>query len=156
MRLGTLRFLALLLAGLGLAPGAAHMLELPVRMGWEPSLYAAVTSSLYRLFGSAGAAFQIGALLLSAALAWRVRRRASFRPNLYGCLALMLSLLLWGALVAPVNAEWAEVIRSAPQAVPAAYARLRLHWEAGHACAFAAWLAGYCLLIASVLREMAD
>jgi hypothetical protein len=37
----TLRLVALILAALGLAPGAAHVLELPVKMTYTPELYAA-------------------------------------------------------------------------------------------------------------------
>ena len=51
----TARFITLILAALGLAPGAAHVLEMPVKMTYTPELYAAVTSTLYAWFGSVGA-----------------------------------------------------------------------------------------------------
>jgi hypothetical protein len=54
----TLRFFSLLLAAPGLAPGAAHLLEMPVKLGYTPERYFAVTSSLYAFFGSAGAPSQ--------------------------------------------------------------------------------------------------
>jgi hypothetical protein len=44
--------------------------------------------------------------------------RSLFRLTLFGTLGLVLSLALWFALVAPVNAEWLQVIESAPQSVP--------------------------------------
>jgi hypothetical protein len=150
------RFLTLLLGALGLALGTAHVLELPPKMAYDAQLYAAVTSTLYRLFGSVGALFQIGAVLAAATLVWLVRRRGSFRLVLAGCLALVLSLLLWGALVAPVNATWLRTMESAPASVPAVYAQLRGRWEYGHVAAFAAWLVGYCLLVLGSLRDAAS
>jgi hypothetical protein len=54
MRPSLLRFPMLVLVALGLAPGGAHVLELPVKMRYSPELYAAVTGTLYALFGSLG------------------------------------------------------------------------------------------------------
>jgi hypothetical protein len=147
------RFITLLLAALGLTLGAAHALELPPKMQYDAEMYAAVTRTLYLLFGSVGAVVQIGAVLAAAVLTVWVRGRPVFRLTLLGTLGLVLSLLLWAALVAPVNAEWARVIASAPESVPAAYLRLRARWEYGHLAAFAAWLVGYSLLLLSVLRR---
>ena len=151
--LRTWRFVTLLLAALGLTLGAAHVLELPPKMAYDAELYAAVTSTLYRLFGSVGAGIQVGAILAAAVLSFMVRGRPSFRLTLWGTLGLVLSLGLWAVLVAPVNAEWLQVMESAPASVPAAYERLRPRWEYGHAAAFAAWLVGFSLLLLSVLRE---
>jgi hypothetical protein len=61
-------------------------------------------------------------------------------------LLLALSLVIWGATVAPVNAKWAEAIRAGSQSVPGVYAQLRLRWEYGHVAAFLAWFAGYVVL----------
>ncbi len=164
----TARLIALILAALGLAPGAAHVLEMPVKMSYTPELYAAVTSTLYAWFGTVGAAVQVTALLSAGWLAFRSRGSASFRSTLLGALALATSLVVWAATVAPVNAEWARVIEAisigrcqAPSdtcsvgadALADAYARLRLRWEYGHVAAFAAWFAGYCLLQRAVLRS---
>jgi hypothetical protein len=78
----TLRLVALILAALGLAPGAAHVLELPVKMTYTPELYAAVTSTLYAWFGSVGAAVQVGALLSAG---WLGTGRAGPRRSGSGC-----------------------------------------------------------------------
>ena len=121
-------FLVLLLAALGLTPGAAHVLELPAKLAYSPELYAAVTSSLYGLFGTLGAVIQLGALLAAAALCYQSRQRTSFRLTLWGTLALGASLLLWAAIVAPVNAQWLQVIHSHSEPLPEAYARLRNRW----------------------------
>jgi hypothetical protein len=153
MTVSALRFLTLVLAALGLAPGAAHVLEMPVKLGYTPELYAAVTSTLYAYFGFAGAFFQVGALLSAIVLTYRSRRLQGFWLSLIGAVLLGLSLGVWGAAVAPVNAEWANIINTASEPLPSAYARLRLRWEYGHAAAFAAWFAGFCFLQMSVLRE---
>jgi hypothetical protein len=152
-RLRATRFAALVLAALGLALGGAHVLELPVKMAYEPELYARVTGSLYRWFGSVGALIQIAALVSAGLLCFLVRGRPSFRATLCGVLGLLLSLILWAVFVAPVNAEWARVIAADPGAVPDAYARLRTRWEYGHVAAFAAWLVGFGCLVGSVVAE---
>jgi hypothetical protein len=152
----TARLTTLILAALGLAPGAAHVLELPVKMAYTPELYMAVTSTLYAWFGSVGAACQVGALASACWLAYRSRALPSFRPALFGAFALAASLAIWGAAVAPVNAEWAQLIKAGSDALPDAYARLRPRWEYGHVAAFAAWFAGYVLLQLSVLRPASD
>ncbi|MGH3886646.1 MAG: hypothetical protein ACRDSZ_08750 [Pseudonocardiaceae bacterium] len=147
------RFITLLLAALGLTLGAAHVLELPPKMQYDGEMYAAVTSTLYRLFGSVGAIIQMGAMLTAIVLTFMVRGSPAFRLTLLGALGLVLSLVLWGALVAPVNAEWFRVMESAPASVAEAYLRLRSRWEYGHVAAFAAWLIGFGLLVSSVLVE---
>lgn len=151
--LRTCRFVTLLLAALGLTLGAAHVLELPPKMQYDAEMYAAVTSTLYPLFGSVGAVIQMGAVLAAVVLTFLVRGRPAFLLTLLGALGLVLSLVLWGVLVAPVNAEWLRVIESAPESVPEAYLRLRPRWEYGHVAAFAAWLIGFGLLVLSVLKE---
>lgn len=149
------QFLTLLLTALGLTFGAAHVLELPPKMGYDAPMYAAVTSTLYPLFGSVGAVFQVGSVLAATVLTVLLRRHRAFRTTLLGALALALSLVLWAFLVAPVNAEWLQVTLSAPESVPAAYLRLRPRWEYGHVAAFTAWFAGFSLLLNSVLAEPA-
>jgi hypothetical protein len=148
-----LQFFAILFVALGLAPGAAHVLELPQKMQYDAQLYMAVTSTLYRMFGIAGAVIQMGSFVLLVILCWCVRRRPAFRWTLLATLAIVLSLLLWTALVAPVNAQWGEVLRTNPSAAPALYIQLRPRWEYGHVAACVAWLAGFMLLIVGTLRE---
>lgn len=146
-------WITLLLAALGLVMGGAHLLELPVRAQYEPQFYMLVTSTLYRWFGLVGGPLQVLALLFSIRLVWLVRDRAAFRPTLAGTLGLALSLLLWFLLVQPVNAAWSEALRTGHGEAVQAYAQLRYRWEAGHAAAFTAWLAGFALLLFGVLLE---
>jgi hypothetical protein len=141
-----LRFVSLLFGALGLAPGAAHVLEMPVKLAYTPQLYFAVTSTLYALFGSVGAVIQVGALVIAGWLAFVSRGLPGVRFVVAAVLLLGLSLVAWGALVAPVNAQWGKAIASGSNALPQLYAALRLRWEYGHVAAFALWFAGFCCL----------
>jgi len=141
-----LRFFSLFLVALGLAPGAAHLLEMPVKLGYTPEQYFAVTSTLYKLFGSAGAVIQIGALIITGVLAFVSRGIPASRLVAAAAILLCFSLLAWAILVAPVNAQRGEAIKSGAQLLPNLYAELRLRWEYGHVAAFALWLAAYCCL----------
>jgi len=147
--------IALTLTALGLAPGAAHVLELPVKLAYPPSLYAAVTGSLYLWFGIVGGAVQVAAALAVTALGVRVRREPGGAWVIASAVALLASLLLWGAIVAPVNAVWQEFQGASPDALIGAYALLRPRWEYGHVAAFVAWFAGWCGLVWAATRDTA-
>jgi hypothetical protein len=151
--LRTWRFITLLLAALGMVMGGAHALELPPKMQYDPVMYADVTKTLYRFFGLIGGPLQVASVLSAVFLVYLVHGRASLHLTLFGTLCLFLSLALWFALVAPVNAEWLQVIESAPASVPSAYLRLRPRWEYGHVAAFIAWSIGFSLLLLSVVRD---
>lgn len=138
-----LQVIALTLAALGLAPGAAHLLELPVKLAYPPALYAQVTSTLYALFGPVGGAVQMAAMVTVAVLAFRSRRLPQGRLLAASAAALLASLLLWAFLVAPVNGEWGSSVDVSQAEFAAAYARLRARWEYGHVAAFIAWFAGW-------------
>ena len=140
--------IALALAALGLAPGAAHVLELPVKLQYSDEQYAQVTGSLYAWFGAVGGAVQAAAAVAVGLLAFRLRRSPQGGLVVAAALALIASLLLWGAMVAPVNSAWADLGSSATASdVAAAYARLRARWEFGHVAAFIAWLTGWLGLV---------
>jgi hypothetical protein len=91
-----LQFLSLLLAALGLAPGAAHLLEMPVKLGYMPEQYFTVTSTLYGLFGSVGAVIQFGALAVAGLLAFRSRVSSATRLPVAAAVLFGLSLVAWG------------------------------------------------------------
>jgi hypothetical protein len=154
MSLQTWRFLTLLLAGFGLTMGAAHILEMAPKLGYDAELYSAVNTTMYRYFGIAGAVVTIGGILSAGVLAYRLRRRPSFSLALAGALALLLSFGLWLLVVAPVNGEVASALRSAPETVPEVWMRLRYRWEYGHLAASLAWITGFIMLLLSVLREI--
>jgi hypothetical protein len=157
MLLSVVRFIAILLVALGLTMGAAHALEMPVKLQYDAELYMSVTSTLYRFFGIIGAIVQMGSLVVVGLLCWLTWRRASraaFGWTLAALIALVVSLALWALIVPPVNIQWDHVLQSDPSAAPDLYIRLRPRWEYGHAAAFVAWLAGFACLVMSVLTEI--
>ncbi|MGH7357873.1 MAG: anthrone oxygenase family protein [Candidatus Rokuibacteriota bacterium] len=148
------RFVTILLAALALTMTSAHVLELPVKMQYDAGLYAAVNTTLYRHFATVGAVYTIGSIVAAFALAYLCRgRRPAFGWTLAGGACLLLAFGTWLALVAPVNREVADALRSAPESVPAVWMRLRPRWEYGHAVGFVLGLAGFGALLASVLAE---
>lgn len=148
-------FVTLFLAALGLVMGGAHLLELPVRMQYEPMLYMQVTSTLYRYYGLIGGPIQVLALFSATVLVYVVRGRSAFRSTIAGTLCIALSLLLWFLLVQPVNVIWAEALRASPADAVQAYAQLRSRWEYGHLSAFGAWVVGFILLLRGLFQEVA-
>ncbi|MGH7793642.1 MAG: hypothetical protein ACREQ2_01865 [Candidatus Binatia bacterium] len=133
---------------------SAHVLELPQKMTYDAQMYAAVNTTLYRYFGVVGGIYTIGSIVSAFILAFLIRkRRAAFRWTLAGALCLLLAFGTWLALVAPVNAEIAHALVTAPDSVPDLWMELRNRWEYGHAIGFVITLIGVSLLIVSVLVE---
>lgn len=148
------RFLTLLLTALALTMTSAHLLELPQKMGYDPQLYAAVNTTMYRYFAIVGGVYQIGSILAAAVLVFLVRHRGpAFRWTLAGALAAVLGFVSWLALVAPANAQVAQALTQAPDTVPAVWHALRDRWEYGHATGFVLQLIGFSALLASLLVE---
>ena len=145
--------LALTLTALGLAPGASHLMELPVKMGYPAAFYAKVTSTLYAWYGVAGGSVQVAAAIAVVVLVMRLRRTPEFGLAMAAAASLLASLALWGSVVSPVNAVWAELSRADPAAWAAGYERLRARWEFGHVAAFIAWLTGWFGLLAVSVRR---
>lgn len=153
MNLRNWRFAALLLAGLGLIMGGAHLLEMPVKMQYDGDMYAAVTSTLYQYFGWAGAVITIAAIASSGVVTYMMWRRPGYKASMFGTLCLLASFGLWLMIVAPVNADWAYVMQNEPEIVSQSFLALRNQWEYGHLAAFAAWLMGFVALLRSVLID---
>lgn len=145
-------FFTLLFAALGLAPGFAHLLEMPVKLRYPPEMYFQVTSTLYSHFGIVGSVVQVAALGTAIAFVVVSRRMPGAGLALAGAILLAVSLVAWGSLVQPVNSAWADGIRAATL-TPADYTALRPRWEYGHLVAFVLWLGGFCALLAAALRS---
>ena len=151
------RFLQLatvLLAALSLTMESAHVLELPQKLQYGAQLYSAVNTSLYRYFAYVGAVYQIGAIVAALALAYGMRgQRVAFKWSAAGAACLVLAFFAWLAVVAPVNGQVADALRTAPESVPPLWMELRARWEGGHALGFVLQLVGLSALIWSVLPE---
>jgi hypothetical protein len=148
------RFLALVLTALALTMTSAHVLELPQKMQYDASLYAAVNTTLYRYFAIIGGVYSMSSIVATGVLAVIVRKRpSSFRWTLAAALALVLWFASWLAIVVPVNTRVAAALGSAPDTVPALWMQLRGRWEYGHLTGFILQLVGFCALVISVLIE---
>jgi hypothetical protein len=133
---------------------SAHVLELPQKMQYDAELYAAVNTTLYRQFATVGAVYTLGSIIAALVLVFLVRgRHPAFGFTLTGATCLVLAFVSWLALVAPVNREVAEALRSAPESVPAVWMQQRARWEYGHATGFGIQLIGFAALLVSVLVE---
>src|SRR5256886_13884509 len=124
-----LRFLALMLTSLVLGLAFCHVLEMPGQMKLGGHEYMMV-QQIYTTFGPAASVLEPGAIVVSAGLAFLVRRRwPPFALTFGAAVALAAALGVWGALVYPVNQRWAEV---PPGALPPDWQGLRARWEYGH------------------------
>jgi hypothetical protein len=146
VRLLSLSFTALILGGV-----FCHVLEMPVKMTLAPSDYM-IVQQIYSTFGPIGAVLEPAAILCATALAWLVRGRRAFAPALVGGLCLVASLMLWVAIVSPVNPHWAAAAQA--QTVPDNFESLRSRWEWGHAIHACGLFAGFVALVVSVLVEI--
>jgi hypothetical protein len=148
------RFVTLLWAALALTMESAHVLELPQKMQYDAQMYSAVNTTLYRYFALIGGVYQVGSIVVAAVLVFLVRQhRSSFGWTLAGALLLLLAFGIWLAVVAPVNGEVAEALRSAPESVPALWMQLRHRWEYGHVAGFIVQLVGFAALVLSVVVD---
>lgn len=130
-----------------------HLLELPQRMQFDQQLWVEVTvvENLYRLFGSVGTGFEMGAMVAAVGLAVGVRQRgAVFYWALAGAMFLGLEFASWLIFVAPMNAEFATWLT---QPVPADWTQYRNQWEYAHAAIALIKTLGLSCLVVSVLLD---
>ena len=104
-----------MLASLGMTFGAAHTLELAPKMNYAPELYAEVTSTLDKYYGTIGGPIQISSILVSIILSFLSRRSQGFWLTIAATFCLIVSLGLWLVLVQPVNVEWGNVLQTGPR-----------------------------------------
>src|SRR5207244_2134739 len=101
----TFRFLSLVLGGLVLSLAVAHALEMPAKLALSPSDYL-IVQRIYGAFGAVGALIEPGAVVAAIGLAFLARHSRAVRPALAGALCFVAALLIWVAIVNPVNAHW--------------------------------------------------
>lgn len=154
MLLKATRFVAVMLAALTLGLSFCHLMQLPSRMGWDQYLWvgSTVQDGLYAMFGSVGAVIDVAAVIALALLAYFVREhgRPGFAFALAAALLFALGLVLWWALVYPVNVELATWVNGP---VPADWTDYRARWEWGHAIIAGVELIGFAALICSLLAD---
>jgi hypothetical protein len=149
-----LRFATIAATVLALCPAMAHLLQLPVRLGWSPELWVETTviGGAYRMFGMIGGPLEVAAVLLSVALALVLRgREPGWGWTACGAALLVVSHALFWALVAPVNAEMAHWTMDR---IPPDFAAWRAQWEYTHAARALLELGGFAALLWGCIRQL--
>ena len=144
------RFLSVVLAGLALSLAVSHALEMPAKLRLPAHDYL-IVQQIYAAFGAAGAILEPAAVVCAFVLAFLVRGGRALRPALAGALCLTAALLIWVAIVNPVNTQWQA---AGALNVPDNFESLRMRWEWGHAARAALILAGFVALVIAVLTDM--
>jgi hypothetical protein len=142
----------ILLTALSLGTVMAHFLEMPAKRQVEPGLWLAMLQQVYpAMFGTVGAAFEIGAMVGAVGLAFAVRRRRpAFGWTLAAAAILIASHAVFWALVAPVNAV---LVPLTPDALPADWTQLRDQWEFTHSARAVLQFLALGALVVSVVAE---
>jgi hypothetical protein len=139
------RFLSLLFGALALAPAAAHLLELPNKIGLSREDYLTV-QQLYRGWALLGVVV-VGALVFTFAYAVMARKqREPFMLAVIALLCLAGTQAVFWTLTFPANqltANWTVL--------PDNWAALRSQWEYSHAASALLNLAALVALILSVV-----
>jgi hypothetical protein len=140
-------FLAIVLTALALAPGAAHVLELPNKLGMSGEAYL-VVQSVYRGWWSLGLLL-IAALAANATLAVTVRNRSTpFMLALAATFAIVAALAIFFVWTYPVNQVTTNWTR-----LPLQWRALRSQWEFSHAASAAVMLLALCCNVLSVVMS---
>jgi hypothetical protein len=113
-----------MLTALSLGPALAHLLELPAKVTFDGALWLELLHTLYPpAFGTAGAFFEVSAVVTAIVLTILVRRRRpAFVWTLVGTLFLAASHAAFWVWVARVNEAMAPLT---PETLPANWMDLR-------------------------------
>jgi hypothetical protein len=142
---------SLMTTAVAMTAAVAHLMELPAKMRYEPSLWVRLHRTLYPNFGRTAGPAEAAAVLSTHLLAWRTRRDQpdAFRSRAVaaGCLATAHA-VFW-AVVQPVNVE---VSRWRLDRIPREWKQQRNRWEYGHAIRAGLVTAALAALVSS-MRE---
>ena len=98
-----------------------------------------------------GAPIEIGAILLTWVVLWRVRsRRVATAWTLVAAICRTLGLVVWFLLVSPMNGVIAELT---PEMLPADWTTVRNQWEIGHSLHALMFGLGFSALVFALLSE---
>jgi hypothetical protein len=152
MLLKIARTTVILLTASSLGTVLAHFMEMPAKRHVDPGLWLAMLQQVYpTMFGTVGAAFEIGAMIGACGLAFAVRdRRPAFTWTLAAAALMVASHAIFWALVAPVNAV---LVPLTPETLPADWTRLRDQWEFTHSARAGLQFLALAALVVSVVGE---
>lgn len=148
-----LQFFTIMFVALSMSMAFCHLLEMPVRLQYDPGLWSSVTNvaGTYRFFGPpVGAILEGGAWVLAViwAIVARKQSRAVFYLALLGALCMVLTQVAWWSFVFPVNKL---MVTWTPDSLPENFAALRNQWEYTHAARAVLQITGLGLIVSSAL-----
>jgi len=143
------RWVAVACTGVVLGAASAHVLELPNKLAIDGPLWLAVQQNLYRGWGPFLAPFELVAIASAWLLAWMSRgSRRLFVPSAFAAACISVALLVFFAVIAPVNDSFAGWTAAT---LPSDWTAYRLRWELGHALHFALVLCAFVALLRTAL-----
>lgn len=144
MTVAVLRFVSLLFVALALAPSAAHVLEMPHKIGMSAADYLTV-QRIYQGWALLGIVV-IGALLSTLALAYFERADPrGFAMSVVAFLCIVAAQIVFWTYTYPVNSatrNWTML--------PENWMALRTQWEYSHAAGAALTLLAFLVLLVNV------
>jgi hypothetical protein len=148
------RFATLLLVAIGFSTALAHLLELPAKMEYEPTLYVLLHRTLYWNYGRIGGPAEVFGLLLAIGLVLRLWRvHLPFVLAAIGAALLATAFVVFLAFVHPANGA---MLAWSLESLPSDWTHWRDRWEYGHAARALLMLGGFAALLASALQEPAS
>jgi hypothetical protein len=147
MKVKSFYFTSLLFTALSMAPGMAHLLELPGKIHMEGDQYFIVQqiSRGWALLGIITFLAMISNLIL--AIMTR-KNRLLFLLNGTVFLCIAVSLIIFFSFTFPANQQTSNWTR-----VPSNWEKLRLQWEYSHAINACLYLVAFIALLISVLKR---
>jgi hypothetical protein len=148
------RFSSIMSTAMAMTAAVAHLMELPAKMRYEPSLYVRLHRTLYPNFGKAAGPAEALAVAAASALAWSTwQRDGSFRLTATAAGCLTAAHVIFWSVVQPVNVE---MMRWRLDAIPPDWTHWRDRWELGHAVRAGLVTAALGALTLSILQKDAD
>ena len=143
-------FATLLLSALLMGTSFAHALQMPVKLSYDAPQWLRLQHTLYRYYGSVGAAAEIGALVGALGLTWLVRGE---QPGmaLAAIGAACLAVAFFAVWIFATNAVNEQTAQWTQESIPADWARWRSRWEWSHALRFVLHLAAFAALLGALL-----
>jgi hypothetical protein len=145
--LKSLNVVAIILTGLALVPGGAHLFALPNKIGLDTDAYF-IAQGIYRGWALLGIVL-FGALIADGALAVALRGRgAAFVLAVLATVAVALTLVIFFRWTYPANvatANWTVV--------PADWRELRTQWEYSHAVNALITFCAFCCVSAAAVVD---
>jgi hypothetical protein len=147
------RLVTILLIALSMAAAFCHLLEMPAKLKVDGAFWLKLLQTLYPpAFGTAGAAAEVGALVMVVVLVYLVRhRRPAFGLTILAAICMVAAHGAFWIWISPVNATMGPLT---PDTLPTDWMQLRNHWEYTHAAREILQIASLLVVMFSTLIEI--